>query len=110
MYADYLTACGFSPVQVGDTREALRIAWSVDVVVTGMRVPGPFDGLDLIRHLRADHRTADKPLIVLTASAFEADQRRAYEAGCDRFLAKPCLPDLLGGEIRRLLTAPRSAA
>ena len=109
MYAAYLRACGFSPVQVGDTREALRIAWLVDVVVTGMRVPGPFDGLDLIRHLRADHRTAGKPLIVLTACAFEPDQRRAYEAGCDRFLAKPCLPDLLGSEIRRLLTAPRSA-
>lgn len=45
-YAAYLRACGFSPVQVGDTREALRIAWLVDVVVTGMRVPGPFDGLD----------------------------------------------------------------
>jgi CheY-like chemotaxis protein len=61
MYAEYLRVCGFSPVQAGDTREALRIAWLVDVVVTGMRVPGPFDGLDLIRHLRGDHRTDDKP-------------------------------------------------
>jgi hypothetical protein len=31
-------------------------ALSLDVIVTGIRVPGPFDGIELVRRLRADER------------------------------------------------------
>jgi CheY-like chemotaxis protein len=56
-----------------------------------------------VRRLRADERTKGKPIIVLTARVFEPDQVRAHAAGCDIFLPKPCLPDTLVDEIRRML-------
>jgi DNA-binding response OmpR family regulator len=73
--------------------------------VTGIRVPGPFDGLELVRRLRAHDRTRRKPIIVLSACTLPRDQDAAREAGCSVFLPKPCLPDALSREVRRLLAA-----
>ena len=46
----------------------------------------------------------DIPIVVVTGDAFEADVRRAVAAGADAVLTKPCLPDHLGREIKRLMT------
>jgi two-component system, cell cycle response regulator DivK len=104
MYAEYLRASGLNPVERDNTGDALDDAIEVDLVVTGIRVKGPFDGIELIRRLRNGDGTRDLPVIVLTACAFERDERRARAAGCDVFLTKPCLPDRLVSEIRLVLT------
>jgi len=103
MYAEYLRVHEFNTVEVGNTGEALQSAATADVIVTGIRVSGPFDGTELVRRLRADDRTKHKPIIVLTACAFERDEQGARAAGCDAFLTKPCLPVLLVEGIRREL-------
>ena len=110
MYADYLRACDVNPIEIGNTTEALRRAHQADVIVTGIRVDGPFDGVELVRRLRAGDDTHDMPIIVLSACAFEPDGQRALAAGCDLFLAKPCLPDRLLDEIRAILTDQRRKA
>src|SRR5260370_15370376 len=89
MYAEYLRVCGLNPIEVDNTADALTRATTADVVVTGIRVQGPFDGVELVRRLRNDNGSRDKPIIVLTACTFEPDQQRALSAGCDVFLAKP---------------------
>ena len=89
------------------TDEALNRAAEVDVIVTGVQVPGSFDGLELVRRLRADVRTESKLIIVLTAWALHPSREQALAAGCDIFLAKPCLPDTLEREIRRGLVGRR---
>jgi two-component system cell cycle response regulator DivK len=103
MYAEYLCAHAFDVVTREDGCDAIAHAQSADVVVTGIRLPGEIDGITLIRQLRADARTKLKPIIVLTACAYDADRRRAQQAGCDAFLPKPCLPDALMAEIRQVL-------
>jgi len=107
MYAEYLRVQGFHAVEIGDTADGLALAATADVVVTGIRVFGPFDGVELVRRVRESHTTHDMPIIVLTACAFEPDQQRALAAGCDVFLAKPCLPDRLVSEIRGVLARRR---
>src|SRR6266581_1334065 len=102
MYAEYLRVQGFHPVEIDDTADGLALARTADVIVTGIRVGGPFDGVELVRRLRESDGTCGKPIIVLTACAFEPDQQRALAAGCDVFLAKPCLPDRLVQESDRL--------
>jgi len=114
MYAEYLRARGMTVVTAMATDEAWANVATADVIVTGIRVAGTFDGIELVRRLRASRQTARVPIIVLTACAFEPDQQRALSAGCDRFLAKPCLPEQLEREIRNLLAvrrlpAPRTA-
>jgi cyclic di-GMP phosphodiesterase len=103
LYAEYLRDNGFSVTEVDSTDAGLSAAQAADLVITGVRVAGSFDGIELVRRLRGDDRTKNKPLIVLTACEFEPDQSRAFAAGCDVFLPKPCLPDLLLAEARRLI-------
>jgi len=103
MYAEYLRLLRFRVIGIGAARPPYRQAATADLVVTGIRVPGPYDGVELIRQLREATDTRRMPVIVLTACAFESDQLRAQQAGCDLFLPKPCLPDTLAGAIRRLL-------
>ena len=105
MYAEYLRVCGFRTIEVDNTSDGLALAPTADVIVTGIRVRGPFDGVELVRRLRQDPRMRGKLILVLTASVFEPDPRRAHAAGCDVFLAKPCLPDTLVSEIRGALKA-----
>jgi len=104
MYAEYLLAFRFTLMTADTTDEGLLRASDVDVVVTGIRVRGSFDGLELVRRLRQREQTRETPVIVLSACAFETDRLRALDAGCDRFLPKPCLPYVLAATIRCLLT------
>ena len=107
MYAEFLRANGFSVTEVDSTDEGLSAAHAADLIVTGVRMPGSFDGIELVRRLRDDERTRGKPLIVLTACTFEPDQSRAFAAGCDVFLPKPCLPEMLLQEVQRLIEGSR---
>ena len=105
MYAEYLRRVNLRPIEAGNTADALAHAEEADVIVTGIRVPGPFDGIELVRRLRASDATRSKPVIVLSACAFEPERNRALEAGCNTFLPKPCLPDTLAAHIRILLAS-----
>lgn len=60
------------------------------------------DGVELVTRLKGDDGTKSIPVIVLTACAWQSDRDRAA-AGCEVFLTKPCLPDVLVREIRRVL-------
>jgi CheY-like chemotaxis protein len=73
-----------------------------DVVVLDIGLPG-LDGFELLARIRANSRTADLPVLVVTVHVFEADQARAQEAGCDVFLKKPLQPALLATEVERIL-------
>jgi DNA-binding response OmpR family regulator len=103
MYAMYLRAHGFDPIVMDDPDEALRQAAHVDLIVTGIRLRAADDGLTLIQRLRQRADTKATPIIVLTACAFDEDRARAFAAGCDTFLVKPCTPEALLVEVHRLI-------
>jgi two-component system cell cycle response regulator DivK len=112
MYGEYLTLMGFSPLYATTALEGLEIARSShpDAVVTDVRLSGLMDGLELTRRLRHEPATRDIRIIVLTGYAFGAERDAANLAGCDLFLTKPCLPDALVDEVRRLLPATSPGA
>lgn len=79
-----------------------------DVVLMDMSLP-VMDGLEATRALKGDAALAHIPVIMLTAHAFDEDQRRAFEAGADGFVTKPIdFPRLLA-TIRACLGAPDDA-
>jgi two-component system cell cycle response regulator DivK len=96
MYTVALTVMGFQAVAATNAEEASAQARDVrpDVIVTDLTLPG-LSGLDLARRLRGDARTTDTGIIVLSGHSSESMEQRAREAGCDRYLVKPCLPDAL---------------
>ena len=66
-----------------------------DIAVLDIRMPG-YDGYEVIRRIRADERTRQIGVIVLTASAQESDEMLGREVGADRWMHKPFVPaDLL---------------
>lgn len=63
------------------------------------------NGLDVLRHLKADAATAAIPVIVLTASAATAVERDALALGATRFLRKPIAAGDLVSAARAVLVA-----
>jgi CheY-like chemotaxis protein len=106
MYAEYLRVHACIIEQATDGREALAkaLARHHDVIVTETRLPG-IDGYQLCGLLRRDEVTTTTPIIVVTGEAYSSDVDRAYRAGATVVLTKPCLPDILWSQIRRLLDA-----
>lgn len=72
-------------------------------IVLEPSVTGSISGHELCRRVRADAATRTVPLIAVTARAFPSDANAAKAAGCELVLTKPCLPDALVQEVRRLV-------
>jgi two-component system, cell cycle response regulator DivK len=106
MYALGLSQAGFEPLIARDGFDGLKIACEMtpDAVVTDVVLHGPMDGLTLTRRLRYEERTCRTPIIVVTGRVSEGDRNEANRAGCDMFLAKPCPPDELATQVRRILS------
>ena len=104
MYAEYLTFSGFRVEQAKDGKEALKKATELlpDLVVMDLSLP-VMDGWEATRQLKQAPRTRGIPVLALTGHALTGYSRKAREAGCDAFVAKPCLPDTLLDEVRRML-------
>jgi CheY-like chemotaxis protein len=61
------------------------------------------DGTQLTRALRGDPKTADVPIIILTAYAQEQNRRLGELSGADFYLAKPVKPSELAVKIREAI-------
>ena len=73
-----------------------------DVLVLDWMLPGE-SGLSFARRLRADERTRDLPILMLTARAMEQDKISGLEAGADDYLTKPFSPKELAARIKAVL-------
>jgi two-component system, cell cycle response regulator DivK len=107
MYTEYLEFSGFDVVEAGNGMEALQKAVdaSPDIILMDLSLP-VMDGWEATRRLKADARTASIPVVALTGHALAGISEGAKKAGCDAFVTKPCLPEELVREIRRILDSP----
>ena len=81
---------------------AQALAQRVSLVVTELTLRHE-DGYALIEQLRADERTRDVCVVVVTARALREDEDRTAELGCALFLVKPVEPNVLANEIDQLM-------
>jgi two-component system phosphate regulon response regulator PhoB len=73
-----------------------------DVLVLDWMLPGE-SGVAFARRLRADERTRELPILMLTARAMEHDKISGLEAGADDYLTKPFSPKELAARIKAVL-------
>lgn len=103
MYGHFLTQKGFRVTLACDGQEALDKAFELrpNLILMDLWLP-IIGGWEATRRLKADERTRDIPIVVLTARAFVV----AAALGCDGCLIKPCRPDEMLAEVNRILEKP----
>lgn len=81
-----------------------------DLVLLDWMLPGQ-SGLALAKRLRADSRTRELPIIMVTARSDEADKIAGLEAWVDDYVTKPFSPRELKARIKSVLRrrAPEAA-
>jgi two-component system cell cycle response regulator DivK len=87
---DVLHATGYRTLAASTGRQALALAVSdrPDLVLMDVRLPD-MDGVEALRQVRADPRTASISVLAITAQAMKGDRERLLEAGFDDYLPKP---------------------
>lgn len=105
-YVDWFAFKGFRVESAADGYETLSKAMELDphAIVMDVSLPG-LDGLEVARRLRGDERTRFIPLIAITGHGGADIVALTESAGFDCYLLKPCLPDRLLAEVRRLVEA-----
>ena len=96
--------CGFRAIRAYDAASALEHINRAlpDLILLDWMMPG-VSGVELTRRLRADQRTRDIPIIMLTARGDERDKVQGLESGADDYITKPFSPRELMARIRAVL-------
>ena len=99
-----VTQCGFLAIQALDAASAMEHINRAlpDLILLDWMLPG-ITGVELARRLRADQRTRDIPIIMLTARSDERDKVLGLESGADDYMTKPFSPRELMARIRAVL-------
>ena len=98
---------GFEVVTAADGAECLEVVHAVrpDVITLDVVMPR-LDGLRTAARLRADPRTSDLPIAIVSACT-QSDLERGESVGVDAYLGKPFEPMDLIALVRRLAATPR---
>ena len=96
---------GFAPVWAEDGSSAQREIDSAvpDLILLDWMLPGGASGLNLARKWRADARTRQVPILMLTARGDESDKIAGLDAGADDYITKPFSTQELLARIRAVL-------
>jgi CheY-like chemotaxis protein len=107
MYAEFLSA-SFEVLPAADGLQAVDIMRTTrpDLLITDLSLPG-MDGFELVARIRNDPRLRRIPIICLSGYGGHAHEQRARDAGCDRILQKPCMPDALSEIALEVLSGVR---
>lgn len=81
---------------------ALKIAATLpvpDLILLDIMMP-EMDGYEVCKRLKADHITADIPVIFLTAKVEIEDEEKGFEVGAVDYITKPISPPILKARVR----------
>lgn len=73
-----------------------------DLIICDWMMP-MLNGIDLVKQLRENERTADLPVLMLTAKGDEDDRLRGFNVGVDDYLAKPFSTRELVARVKAIL-------
>jgi CheY-like chemotaxis protein/cellulose biosynthesis protein BcsQ len=95
---------GFATRSAYNGTEALEIlSWEpIDVVILDVMLPD-MDGLEICRRIRGNPRTAELPVLMLSARGEVTDKLNGFESGADDYVPKPANPKEIIARIRALL-------
>jgi two-component system cell cycle response regulator DivK len=98
---DLFTSAGYEVVEAFTGEEGVKSAKThrPDLIVMDIALPG-IDGYETSRRIKANPDLSGITIIAVTSYALSGDDVKAYEAGCDDYVAKPFSPRKLLAKIR----------
>ena len=97
-YAGY----GVLAARTAEDGIALAVSEPPDLVLMDLQLPG-IDGIEALRRLRESPRTANIPVVAVTAQAMKQDRERVLQAGFDGYVEKPISVRAFPDQVRRFL-------
>ena len=99
-----LTQAGHHVLRADSVEVAQKMVRDVlpDLILLDWMLPG-ISGIDFAKKLRADERTRQIPIIMLTARSDEGDKIAGLETGADDYITKPFSPRELQARIKAVL-------
>jgi two-component system phosphate regulon response regulator PhoB len=100
---------GYETISALDGRRGFDLAArnKPDLIILDIMLP-VYDGFEVCRMLKADSRTANVPIIILSAKSQEIDKVTGLELGADDYVTKPFSPRELIARIRAILRRGQS--
>jgi len=110
LLSTWLTRHGYEVTVASDGWEALKAirAKTPDLVITDVNMPN-MNGLELTRRMRADHRTARIPVVMLSARKQADDVLTGYAEGADEYIPKPVEMAILAAKVEVLIRRFRAS-
>lgn len=104
VFTNLLQSISFETLEATDGVEGLKLAIEhhPDAILLDLAMPN-MDGFELMMKLQANPQTSSIPIIVSSASVFDADRQRSLEAGAKSFLPKPLQVEELTKTLGNLL-------
>ncbi|MEK8032739.1 response regulator [Ideonella sp. DXS29W] len=96
--------------EASDATVALQLVQTLkpDIVLLDVMMPGPIDGLEVCRQIRANSMLASTRVVLVSARGQATDVRTGIEAGAHAYIVKPFSPQRLLETVERLLS-PQTA-
>jgi two-component system cell cycle response regulator DivK len=101
---DLLTSKGYDVIEAENGIDGVSAAeaYRPDLILMDIQLPG-IDGYEATRRIKANPETWKIPIIAVTSYAMSGDDVKAFEAGCDAYVAKPFSPRDILSKIRGYL-------
>ena len=105
IFRDLLMHSGYKVIEAINGIEGVNSAetYRPDLILMDIQLPG-IDGYEATRQIKANPDLKEIPIIVVTSYALSGDDKKAFEAGCDAYVAKPFSPRELLAKIRDYLS------
>ncbi len=99
-----LVQAGWAVDEAADGLEAIQKIQDnqPDMVILDIMMPH-IDGLSVLRLLRKNPKTADLPIIILSAKTDDKSVQKGLEMGATRYLTKPVGQEILINTVREVL-------
>jgi two-component system cell cycle response regulator DivK len=93
---DLFTSAGYEVIEALTGEEGVTLAEThrPDLILMDIQLPG-IDGHETTRRIRANPDLSGIAIIAVTSYALSGDDAKAFEAGCDDYVAKPFSPRAL---------------
>ena len=106
MIRDLLGKLGYRIIEALNGEEVIEMARAEhpDLILMDIQLPR-ISGYEAATKIKSIPELKNIPIIAVTSYAFSGDERRAYEAGCDDYIAKPYRPRLLVEKVQQYLPA-----